>query len=446
MSLGKILDISKNSMAVYRKAIDVTSSNIANASNSDYSRQTVQFASEKSDGITGAGVKIQDVARARNELIDKQLRNYNSQYSEADQRSSVLSQVESLIQEPSDSSINSFLTDFYNSWQQLSVNPSSSALRLNVVQTAQNLSNKFEGVYTGIAQVKDDMIKDLQGKVETLNYDLGQIQDLNRQIFESNTTGQEASGLKDTRDKLVDDISKLANVNVTRNDSGDVSLSVGGIYAADRFSHTEFQISLKDGALSVSAVGSDVPAQLNGGEMFAITDLYSEKLPEYLSTLDSIGNSIVENVNLIHSKGTNLKGETGVDFFSSYNEGKIEINSKIARDVNNIAISSDGTSGNGSLATIIGSLKDSKVLNGQSIMDNYTSFVSTIGSDKVMADQNTSSNKLVLDQLQNQKAAYSGVSLDEEMTNVIRFQRSYDASAKLIKVADEMLQTLLNMV
>jgi flagellar hook-associated protein 1 FlgK len=122
------------------------------------------------------------------------------------------------------------------------------------------------------------------------------------------------------------------------------------------------------------------------------------------------------------------------------------MNDKIVKDVNKIAISSDGTTGNGTIATKIAALKDAKLLNDKSIMENYTNFISSIGSDSVLAQQNADANKLVLTQLENQRSATSGVSLDEEMTNVIRFQRSYDASAKLIKVADEMLQTLMNMV
>lgn len=446
MGLGKILDISKNSLAVYRKALDVTSNNISNASNADYSRQTIQFATEKSDGISGMGVKILDIARIRNELVDRQIRSYSSKYSEADARASVLSQVESLVQEPSDSSLNSFLTKFYNSWQQLSVNPSSTAMRLNVVQAGSNLVSKFQGLYQGITEVKSDLAKDLQGKVDTLNYNLGQIQTLNQKIFETTTTGQDAGDLQDQRDKLIDEVSKIVNINVSTNNNGDTSITVGGVYAADRFMHSEFEVYSKNGEISIKAKNSDIQAQLTGGEIFAVTDMYSNTLSGYLDTLDSIANSLVENVNSIHSQGTNLQGESGIDFFSYYREGVIQINDKVIKDVNKIAVSADGTSGNGDVATKIAALKDAKLLNGKSIMDNYTNFVSSIGSDSVLAQQNAEANDLVLTQLQNQRSAISGVSIDEEMTNVIRFQRSYDASAKLIKVADEMLQTLMNMV
>lgn len=446
MGLGKILDISKNSLAVYRKALDVTSNNISNASNADYSRQTVQFATEKSDGVSGMGVKILDVARIRSELIDRQIRSYNSKYSEADTRSSVLSQVESLVQEPSDSSLNSFLNKFYNSWQQLSVNPSSTAMRLNVVQSASNLVSKFQGLYEGITEVKEDLAKDIQGKVDTLNYNLEQIQTLNQKIFEAKTTSQDASDLQDQRDKLIDEVSKIASINVSASNTGDLSITVGGVYAADRFMHSEFEVYSNNGELSIKAKGSDIQAQLTGGEIYAVSDLYSNTLTGYLNSLDSMANSIVENVNSIHNQGTNLQGETGVDFFSYYKDGVIQVNDKILKDVNKIAVSSDGTSGNGEIATKIASLKDAKLLNGKSIMENYTNFVSSIGSDSVLAQQNSEANNLVLTQLQNQRSSNSGVSIDEEMTNVIRFQRSYDASAKLIKVADEMLQTLMNMV
>ena len=446
MGLGKILDISKNSMAVYQRALEVTTNNISNASNPDYSRQSIQFASERSDGLTGSGVKVLDIQRVRNDLIDRQIRSYSSKTYDADMRSSILSQVESLVQEPSDSSLNTFLTKFYNSWQQLSVNPSSTALRLNVVQSATNLVSKFQGLYQGITQIKEDLAKDLQGKVDSLNFNLSQVQVLNQKIFEATTTGQNSGDLKDQRDKLVDEISKLVSVNVTTSDSGDTSITVGGVYAADRYMHSEFEVVSQNGELGIKAKNSDIQAQLNGGEIYAVTDVYSNALSGYMGTLDTIANSLLENVNKVHQTGTNLKGETGVDFFSYYNDGVLQINDKIVKDVNNIAASADGTTGNGSTATQIAALKDAKNLDGKSIIDSYTNFVSGIGSDSALATQNTDANKLVLNQLQNQRSSYSGVSLDEEMTNVIRFQRSYTASAKLVKVADDMIQALINMV
>jgi len=446
MSLGKILDISKNSLSVYKQALDVTSNNIANASNADYSKQTVILTSERSDGILGSGVKIADVSRAKSDLIDKQLLSYNPKYYEADERSTIISQMESLIQEPSDNGISTYLNNFYNSWTQLATNSSSTALRLSVVQAAGNLTNKFNDVYQGIDEMKGDIVSELKGDVSDLNDNLSQVQELNSKIFAAKTTGQDASDLMDQRDKVVSEISQMANVNVTQNDSGDYVVSVGGVYAADRFSSTAFQVQMNNGELTVGTSDSSTPMQLTSGKMYAMTDMYSNKLPEYQQSLDSIASALVDTVNSIHSTGTNLNGETGVNFFDDYTSGNLKVSNKITKDSNAIAVSSDGTSGNGTLATKIADSKSSKVIDGVSIPDYYNSLVSTIGSDKTLSDQNSAANKLVVDQLTNQKASVTGVSLDEEMTNVIKFQRSYDASAKLIKVADEMLQTLIEMV
>jgi flagellar hook-associated protein 1 FlgK len=122
------------------------------------------------------------------------------------------------------------------------------------------------------------------------------------------------------------------------------------------------------------------------------------------------------------------------------------INDDILRDPRNIAISADGTGGNGALSIQLAELSSKKLIEGSTLLESYSALISEIGNEKSAASYSAESNKIVLDKLDEQKASYSGVSIDEEMTNIIKFQRSYDASAKLVKIADEMLQTIINMV
>ncbi|MEJ2616712.1 MAG: flagellar basal body rod C-terminal domain-containing protein, partial [Ignavibacteriaceae bacterium] len=174
----------------------------------------------------------------------------------------------------------------------------------------------------------------------------------------------------------------------------------------------------------------------------------SNTIPQYQDNLNNVMNTLVESVNNVHSKGYTNTGspETGINFFDSYQNGVLKINDRILSNNNYIAASSDGTSGNGDIAVSIAGLSSQALINGSTISDSYSNLVSSIGNDKNTSDQQANSGQLILQQLQDQKNSYSGVSIDEEMTNVITFQRSYDASAKLITVADQMLQTVLNLV
>ncbi len=450
MSISRIFDISRRSMAAYQRALDATAHNIANASNPNYSRQRVSFSTEPPEilggFIWGTGVKIDEILRVRDQLTDSQLRINNHKFYENSQRSSINGQIEVLFSEPSDTGISSLMESFFSSWNELSVTPNSSSLRNDVIHSAQQLASKVQSVYEGLDTIKGDLISDATSKVNELNSLLRKVQTLNARIFEQTTLGYSANDLMDTRDAAIDQISQLVNVNVTYDSSGSAVLSIGGAFAADKSNVIEFKLSDVGGNLTLTTLEGNI-ASLNGGELFALTDTYSKQLPKYQDKLDQLMNTLVDSVNSIHMTGYSLNpAETGIKFFEGYSNGVLKINDEILNDPNRIAVSGDGTEGNGDIAVLIAELSGKKLINGQTLGENYSGLVSDIGNSKMSADQMAESTALVIQQLEMQKASVSGVSIDEEMTNVLRFQRSYDASAKLIKVADEMLETLLTLV
>lgn len=452
MSLGRIFDIARSSLAVYQRALDVTSHNVANAANENYSRQRIELSAETPQMlgglVWGTGVKIDQVSRARNQLTDTQIRNNNSKYNDSYQRTEILSQVEALFPEPSDMGISSLINSFFNSWSELSVSPNSSTLRTNVVQSAQKLASQVQTVYQGLDEIKGNLLNDAKSQVQQLNSLLKQVQELNTQISAASISGAENNDLMDQRDRVLDQLSEIANISVTYDSSNAAIVSVGGVFGADQNISTEFKINSVNDSIVLTTNDGNSTANIKGGNLYALVDSYSNTIPQYQNGLDNVMKTLMESVNNIHSTGyTNIGSpETGIDFFDSYANGILKINDKILTDNNNIAVSSDGTSGNGDIAVKIADLNNQKLLNGSTISENYSNLVSGMGNDKATADQSTDSTQLILQQLQDQKNSYSGVSMDEEMTNVIKYQRSYDASAKLITVADQMLQTVLDMV
>jgi flagellar hook-associated protein 1 FlgK len=191
-------------------------------------------------------------------------------------------------------------------------------------------------------------------------------------------------------------------------------------------------------------------ARLSGGEMNALLDTYNVTLPKYQQKVDDMVNGIMNSVNAVHSTGYTLHGTplTGVDFFSGYTNGRLTINQNILDDSNYIAISADGTSGNGDIALSIYALaQDSTIMGtGKTFAGYYSDLVSEIGSEQVQNNQAGDSSQLALEQIETQRASVSGVNSDEEMVDIMSFQKAYTASAKLLSMADEMLSTLLNMV
>jgi len=452
MGISKLLNISQRSLFVYQKALEVTSNNIANVSDPNFSRQRVDFSSLNANTAetlaVGDGVEISDILRLRDQFTENQIISYTQSNSFDQKKAELLSGLESILSEPSDLGLSNLLGEFFNSWEELSVNPESAQLRTNVIQTAQNLSNKLKNIYDGYSNLRLNLEEEAVDNVDLLNQYVGEIRTLNDEIFRLNVTDANANALLDRRDELIVELGKIANINVAYDSDNMANITIGGVYAVDRYFNAEFKVVENQGNLSIQTVDGTSKLKITKGSLGAIVETANSTIPGYLDFLDSMGNSILENVNSIHESGyTNTEPQlTGIKFFDSYGDGNLKINSDILNDVNFIATSADGTSGNNDIALQIAGLSNSKILNGQTLVTGYSNFVSNIGNTIGTCKLNNESNSLVLQQLEQQKATYSGVSLDEEMTNILQFQKSYEAAAKLIKVADELFETLLAVV
>lgn len=463
MGIGRIFDISVRTMATYQRALDVTSQNISNAGNTDYTRQKVVFGTEQTQAGMGMGVKIQDVIRVKNDLIENQIRQFQSAYSDANKRSELLQQIETIIAEPGDYGLSSYINDFFNSWEQLTTNPTSIQFRSQIIEKAQRLSERFKDVYDSIDSIHYSLQRDAVDKVNQLNSYLREIHDLNKKIYENEAVGIKASELMDRRDALLNKISELANINVQQGEYGTVSVSIGGIQGADKNVYTEFEVRFDNGKMKIVPKSDpNTSVVLNSGELFAISDLYSNKIPKYKSDLENLANTFVQKVNEIHLQGYSLvqsgSSVTNIPFFgewsggvitNAYKDGKIQINPDILNNPKLIAASSlSNNDGNGDIANSIARLAEQKFseLGDKTILEAYSSILNDFGLEKVTSDNRIETSELVLQQLNLQKASYSGVSIDEEMTNVIRFQRVYEAAARLIRASDEMLKTVIEMV
>jgi|BarGraIncu00222A_1022003.scaffolds.fasta_scaffold26952_2 flagellar hook-associated protein 1 FlgK len=466
MSIGNLLDVASRAMSVYQDAISVTGQNITNANNTDYSRQNVILASDVTAGGQGDGVKIADIQRVRNTLIDTQVQNYTSVLSDATKKSDTLQQIESVLDEPSTDGLSTYFTNFFNSFSQLTATPNSTSLRLAVTQQAQQLSDRFKQVFDGISTVQSSLQTDANTDVSSINSYLKDICQYNKEIYAATIQGTNTNQLKDERDAEITKLSGLVNITVQQGQNGVSVVGVAGLQGADQQGYNTLQLTNVNGQMRI--VSQNNPSNyaiVNSGEMNAIIDLNNNEIPSYLSNLNTLANAFVDQVNAAHVSGNTLiqgstsTSSTGIPFFggtdvsgdpiSAYQNGQININPDILNNPDDIAASSAANSdGNGDVANQIAQLGNSQItaLNGQTFLDYYNTMLNNEGTTKVTADNTVQSSTTILQQLQNQQSSVSGVSMDQEMTNVLTFQRSYEASAKLVSIANDMLTTIINMV
>ncbi len=452
MALNSVFSIAKSSLFAHQQALAVTSANLANANNPAYSRQKALFGTlspdHRSSFTFGTGVAVQDVIRIRNNVTDNQIRANNQNYYDAEKKATVLSQIESLFSEPSEYGLSNLMTKFFNSWDELALDPSSSSLRTGVVQSGQTLSEKVENIRTGISNTRLDLRAEAQNVTQSINSIVQQLNTINKQIYEASVVKSSANDLIDTRDSLLEELSTYVNINVNIDENNVANVSVGGIFAVDGLHYNQFKVDYNEDQLTLTTEDDDVKGRITGGSLNALIDMHNKELPQKLQKLDELVTSLMDNVNEIHSKGFTVTDPalTGIDFFTKYEAGKLEINTDILDDPFFLAISEDGTNGDNGIALKLAELNDSKILNNKSLNENYSELVSSVGNEIILQTQNAESYGMVLNQLEQTKMEYSGVSTDEEMINVMKYQRSYDAAAKLITVADELMQTLLTLV
>ncbi len=453
--LSGILEIARRALNSQRAALSTISHNVSNANTPGFSRQRVNLvqtlAEKVSYGLLGTGVSADRVERIRERFIDQQFRYANSSLGSAASQQEVLSQVEAIMNEPSDSGLNATMTKFFQSFQDLATNPTDSGSRNAVIQAGQLLSQTFQGLTTNLDSLHAGLIDNATLKVNQINQLAEEISSLDRQITTALATGKEPNDLKDQRDLRLDQLSQLANITVSEDTSGSIMVSIGGVAIASRAGAVPLQVRQVGSTLTIVNTGDGLPVKLNGGELGGILTTFNQTLPDYRNTLNEIASALIARVNQIHSAGYGIGNPppTGFNFFTGTDATNITVNPAVVADINTISASgAPNEPGDNSVALALAGVETENLFTGNtsSIMQYYSGLVSKIGSTIVDTTSTITSQNLILDQLDGQRVSVSGVSIDEEMTNMIKYQRAFDAAARTVTTVDQMFQTIISMV
>jgi flagellar hook-associated protein 1 FlgK len=275
----------------------------------------------------------------------------------------------------------------------------------------------------------------------------------NARIVSSEASGHEATDLRDQRDLLVDRLSSLVDVQVYGRDDGSISVMMGSEALVERADFVRLSTaSVSRGGIAVREVRlGDIARTIvpTGGELGGAIRSRDEILPEYRDDLNEIARAVVESVNASHRSGYALDGTTGRDFFdpAGVTAETIDVSAIILGDVSLIAASSDGSVGNGDNALAIAGLRYAQITaDGSTLDDYYASVVGSLGIASESASTSYERAELLVLEIETRRESVKGVSIDEEMTNLIAAQHAYEASAKVISIVDEMMDTVLSML
>lgn len=457
-STGRLLDIARRALSAQQLAMDTVGHNIANVNTEGYSRQRVSLTAAQpaatANGFLGQGVTVSSIERVHDEFIESQLQSEHQSLNYWSTRDTYLSQIEGIYNEPSDTGLSSIMSEFWDSWSELATEPDNGSVRENVKQVGSQLCNALNNLYQRFQGLQSDLDEELKVQVSEVNSYLSQIASLNNDIVASENGGSMANEYRDRRDLLLEELSGLADVQTVERDDGQVTVTLGGQILVERNQVYELGYTEVSNGNSVVIVPTweenGQAIDITSGSMYSVMEARDSDIQNELDNLDAIAVAIATSVNEIHQTGYGTDGTTGNNFFAESTSGAqdIALDSYILSDISKIATSSTGEAGDGSVALSIAQIQEAKIMNNNSITidDYYASAIGALGIHAQEATNMYENEEAMVQQLENQKASVSGVSLDEEMTLMIQYQYAYQAAAQLITTVDEMIQTIIDMV
>ena len=432
-------------LAAQSYGMQVTGQNIANANTDGYTRERVdQAATGPVPGVptlyatthAGSGtVTTTGVSRLNDPIVDARMRNEQGLSGYADGAATTMSNVETYFNEPSDTGLTEKLNTFWNDWSTVANNPSDGAARSALLQQANTVADTLHSTATALTGLVAGTQTALTASVTQINTAAAAIGKLNGQIAVDQATGHANPALEDQRDLLLSQLAGLAGTQSQLQTNGTVTVTMGGQTLVSGNSATTVA---SDGAGNVTVGGNGVT--LGGGSAKAQSEALTTTLPGYQAALDGVASTLASDVNAVHATGYDLSGNPGGAFFTGTTAATLTV---AITDPSAIAASGTASAGgnlDAAVAQKIAALGTSTTGSDAA----YRTLVANIGSASQRAAQQSTVQDAVTSSAEALQASASGVSYDDEVTNLLTYQRAYQASSRVLTTADDMLDTLIN--
>jgi flagellar hook-associated protein 1 len=441
------LQTSLRGLMAQQRMLDTTGHNIANASTVGYSRQEATLAASPalivpagstangSGAHIGSGVDVQSYRRIRDQFLDLQYRGQNTNLQEWTARASGLDSAELALAEPGEDGVSQQLSNFWSAWSDLADDATNVAAKQVVVEQGSTLADSIAAVRAQMVAAQstaqtqyDDITRPASGTDQggQIAQIAAQLADLNTTISHFLTAGDAPNDLMDKRDQLLDQLSGYGQISVEQLSTGSQNVSF-----VDKVTGTTYPV-----VSDMSATWGGPPAGDNwepGGQMgglLGIARVPGGTLDGYLNTLDTITSTLATAVNTAY----------GGSFFTVGTPAgaTLQVDAALAMSPSSLAAGSGGT-GSNDLALAVSQLAGDATIDGA-----YKAFVAQVGQNVNEAQRQQSNAQILTDSVEDHRQSVSGVSMDEEMTNLVRFQRAYQASSRAMSTMDEMLDVLIN--
>jgi flagellar hook-associated protein 1 FlgK len=459
-----MFNVARTALITQQKALDITANNIANVNTEGYSRQRLNMEQNEpvryEGGTLSTGVQANRVIqRIYDRFLAAQIAAAASQQGRWEAQRETLEKAELMFDDATGYGLNGAMNEFWNSWQEVGNNPSGYTERATLLANAENLTLVFNKLSGDLNQVQGDSDVSIEGAVEDINNLTSQIAGLNLKIAEVEAGSQHsANEFRDQRDLKLKELSGLIDVNSFEDADGFLTIvTAKGHTLVDRTRSWDLNTATNaDGFQDVfwkssSGALQNITGDITTGKLKGWLEARDTIIPDYMTRLDEMALAMANAVNTQHNSGLDLNGDAGLDFFSPFTGASdITVNALLVNDTNLLAAAAntEGVPGGNSNAIAMAEIQNRLLMSGGSatIDDFYGGLVSDVGRFVSQARVNMDHQSTVSLQLATYREEVSGVSMDEEMVNMVQFQSAYNAAAKLVSTIDEMLEALIAMV
>jgi len=462
-SLSATLLLAQNALAANQAAIDITASNTANANTPGYTREVATW--QEMDQVTLAGGQMVDGAqvtavsqrdRVLQQRVDQQ---YQTQQQTAT-RLSALTNAQQIFSAGAggSGSISTSINSFFSSLTQLAQNPTDGPTRTAALTAAQTLAASFNSASSQLSQQATTLNGQVSGITAQINGLTAQIASLNHQIMTQEPTETDAGTLEDQRQQDIYQLSQYIGLNQISTEQNGLTLTTTGgatlVSGAQSFALSTATVNGNTAVFSnATGTATDVTAGITGGTLGGTLAALSTDLPQIQSQLDTLAYGLAAQLNTVNTAGLDANGKPGGAIFSLPAAATTANPAGSAANISVALISASGfaaastTEGTGGStnANALAAVAQTAVANGQTATGFYASFIAALGSAVSTATDDNTSQTAVLSQTTSQNSALSGVSLDQEASNLTQYERSYEAASKLFTIIDEVLASVLNL-
>jgi flagellar hook-associated protein 1 FlgK len=459
------LNIARQGMMVSQIGLDLTGHNTANVNTEGYSRRQMVVASRMQ--ILGGGAEFQSIRRYTDQFATERLIHEETLRGFAEQKGNILSHVSDLFNDLEDTGLGSALDAFYGAFRLLESNPSDLTVRQEVIARTEELAQAFNRISTELETVRENTDNLLRASAAEINVRSEEIAQLNSDIVMAKMQNKDTSDIMDRREQLVREMAEHADITFIENDNGQITVFLeGGLPVVEGINYSRLQVldSAVPGGARVEYVTesgqiSDITSSIEGGSMGGTLETRDVILPSLASDLDQLAYDITQAYNAVHSAGVGLDDPTGVlsrNLFvplgSAANAAaNIAIDPAVDGNPEAIAAAWNGATislpGDNRNALDLAALADQDLANGgtQTFNEAYATLVGEVGVATRRAEAESEMRSASITRIEAIRDSESGVSLDEEMTNLVQYQRAYQASARVLNAITTVLDTIINL-